>query len=70
MSGSVSPYVTLSSANDTDPNASYHDFRAFTNDSRPDWYFESMTIMRWSNRVGYMGYTPAEISTMANSGYF
>ncbi|KAG1744846.1 glycosyltransferase family 2 protein [Suillus lakei] len=36
VSGSVSPYVTLSSANDTDPNASYHDFRAFTNDSRPD----------------------------------
>lgn len=69
VSGTVSPYVTLSSANDTDPNASYHDFRASTNDSRPDWYFESMTIMRWNNRVGYMGYTPQEISTMANSGY-
>jgi len=40
MTGSVSPYVTLSSANDTDLNSVYHDFRAFTNDSRPDWYFE------------------------------
>ncbi|KAG1818874.1 glycosyltransferase family 2 protein [Suillus variegatus] len=69
VTGSVSPYVTLSSANDTDPNAIYHDFRAYTNDSRPDWYFESMTIMRWNNRVGYMGYTPQEISDMANSGY-
>ncbi|KAG1722688.1 glycosyltransferase family 2 protein [Suillus paluster] len=68
VSGTVSPYVTLNSANDTDPNAAYHDFRAFTNDSRPDWYFESMTVMRWNNRVGYMGYTPAEISTMANTG--
>ena len=25
--------------------------------------------MRWNNRVGYMGYTPQEISSMANSGY-
>ncbi|KAH7883110.1 glycosyltransferase family 2 protein [Phlebopus sp. FC_14] len=69
VSGTVSPWVTLSSVNNTDPNAQYHDFRAFTNDSRPDWYFESMTIMRWNNRVGYMGYTPQEISSMANSGY-
>ncbi|KAH0836636.1 hypothetical protein J3R83DRAFT_8354 [Lanmaoa asiatica] len=69
VSGSVSPWVQLSLANMTDPNAQYHDFRAITNDSRPDWYFESMTIMRWNNRVGYMGYTPQEISSMANSGY-
>ena len=69
VSGSVSPWVQLSAANVTDPNAQYHDFRAITNDSRPDWYFESMTIMRWNNRVGYMGYTPQELSSMANSGY-
>src|SRR5882762_4079813 len=67
VSGTVSPYVTLSSTNDTDTNSVYHDFRAFTNDSRPDWYFESMTIMRWSNRVGYIGYTPKELKNMANS---
>ncbi|KIN94656.1 glycosyltransferase family 2 protein [Pisolithus tinctorius Marx 270] len=68
VSGSVSPWVTLDSANNTDPNAQYHDFRAFTNDSRPNWYFKSMTIMRWNNRVGYVGYTPSEIKDMANSG--
>jgi chitin synthase len=61
--------VQLSAANVTDPNAQYHDLRALTNDSRPDWYFESMTVMRWNNRVGYMGYIPTEISSMANSGY-
>ncbi|KAI6120169.1 glycosyltransferase family 2 protein [Pisolithus croceorrhizus] len=59
VSGTVSPWVTLDSANNTDPNAQYHDFRAFTNDSRPDW---------WNNRVGYVGYTPSEIQDMANSG--
>ncbi|KAI6143424.1 chitin synthase-domain-containing protein, partial [Pisolithus tinctorius] len=68
VSGSVSPWVTLDSANNTDPNAQYHDFRAFTNDSHPNWYFKSMTIMRWNNRVGYVGYTPSEIKDMANSG--
>ncbi|KAI6152562.1 glycosyltransferase family 2 protein [Pisolithus tinctorius] len=68
VSGSVSPWVTLDSTNNTDPNAQYHDFRAFTNDSHLDWYFESMTIMRWYNRVGYVRYTPSEIKDMANSG--
>jgi len=38
VTGSVSPYATLSSANDIDPNSVYHDFRAFTNDSRPNCY--------------------------------
>ncbi|KAF8440069.1 hypothetical protein L210DRAFT_3671727 [Boletus edulis BED1] len=65
--GSVSPWVQLSAANTTDLNAQYHDFRAVSNDSRPDWYFESMTIMRRNNRVGYMGYTPQEISSMVNT---
>jgi chitin synthase len=55
VSGSVSPWVQLSAVNVTDPNAQYHDFRALTNDSHPDWYFESMTVMHWNNRVGYMG---------------
>src|SRR6202042_1905291 len=43
VTGSVNPYVTLDSSNNTDVNAQYHDFRAFTSDPRPDWYFESMT---------------------------
>ena len=64
----VSPYVTLDSSNNTDVNSVYHDFRVFTNDSRPDWYFESMTLMRWNFRVGFVGYTPKEVKQMANSG--
>ncbi|KAF8124432.1 chitin synthase-domain-containing protein [Boletus edulis] len=67
VSGSVSPWVQLSAANTTDLNAQYHDFRAVSNDSHPDWYFKSMTVMRWNNRVGYMGYTPQEISSRANT---
>ena len=50
-------WVQLSPANMRDPNVQYHDFHAITNHSRPDWYFESMTIMRWNNRIGFMGYT-------------
>jgi chitin synthase len=46
----------------------YHDFRAFTTDSCPDWYFESMTQMRWNARVGYVGYTPKELKNTANTG--
>ncbi|TFY81864.1 hypothetical protein EWM64_g2154 [Hericium alpestre] len=68
VTGSVSPYVILNFQNNTDPNAQYHDFRVFTNDSRPDWYFESMTVMRWNNRVGFVGYKPNELKNMAQNG--
>ena len=68
VSGSVNPLVTLDSTNNTDPNAQYHDFRAFTNDSRPDWYFEAMTLMRWNYRVGFVGYTPKAVKSLANGG--
>ncbi|KAI6139108.1 chitin synthase-domain-containing protein [Pisolithus tinctorius] len=68
ISGSVSPWLTLDSTNNTNPNAQYHDFCAFTDNSRLDWYFESMRIMQWNNHVGYVGYTPLEIKDMANSG--
>ena len=49
--------VQLSVANMRDPNAQYHDFHVITSHSRPDWYFENMTIMHWNNCVGFMGYT-------------
>ncbi|KAL5497865.1 hypothetical protein ACEPAH_2796 [Sanghuangporus vaninii] len=68
VSGSVNPYVSLDSKNSTDINAQYHDFRAWTNDSRPDWYFESMTLMRWNYRVGFVGYTGKEVKSLAQSG--
>ncbi|KAL6309476.1 glycosyltransferase family 2 protein [Sparassis latifolia] len=68
VTGTVSPYVVLDSSNDTDVNAQYHDFRAWTDDPRPDWYFEQMVQMRWNNRMGWMGYTNGALSNMASSG--
>ncbi|KAF7292507.1 Glycosyltransferase family 2 protein [Mycena kentingensis (nom. inval.)] len=68
LDGGVSPYIVFSTTNNTDTNADYHDFRFFTNDSRPDWYFESMVQMRWTARRGWIGLTPKEIRTKANNG--
>ncbi|KAF7342277.1 Glycosyltransferase family 2 protein [Mycena venus] len=68
VDGGVSPYLTFSTSNNTDKNAQYHDFRFFTNDSRPDWYFESMVQMRWIARRGFLGITPKEIRTRAQNG--
>lgn len=66
--GAISPYVTLDSTNTTDPFMKYHDFRASTNDSRPDWYEEMMIMMRYRFRAGFMGHTKKDIKSMANSG--
>lgn len=66
--GSVSPWVTLDTTNTSDVNAQYHDFRAYTNDSRPDWYYEQMVYMRYRYRVGFMGYTTKEVKSMASAG--
>ena len=68
INGNVSPYVILDSKNNTDVNAQYHDFRVFTNDSRPDWYFERMVEMRYQARVGFIGQTPKEIRNSASAG--
>ncbi|KAF7347345.1 Glycosyltransferase family 2 protein [Mycena venus] len=68
VDGGVSPYVTFSTSNNTDNFAQYHDFRFFTNDSRPDWYFESMVQMRWLARRGFVGITPKEIRLKAQNG--
>ncbi|KAF4613327.1 hypothetical protein D9613_010804 [Agrocybe pediades] len=69
VTGTVSPYVILDSKNNTDVNAQYHDFRVFTNDSRPDWYFERMVEMRYQARVGFVGMTPKEIRNLASQGH-
>ena len=67
--GTVNPYVTLNSLNETaDPISDYHDFRAYkSNDYRPDWYFEQMVQMRYRYRLGFIGMTPKDISQAANS---
>ncbi|WVR04387.1 hypothetical protein IAU60_001389 [Kwoniella sp. DSM 27419] len=68
VSNAISPWVTLDSTNTTDSVMQYHDFRAYTNDSRPDWYAEMMIMMRHRFRVGFMGYTKKDIKRMASSG--
>nr|ODN91163.1 chitin synthase [Cryptococcus depauperatus CBS 7841] len=67
-SGSISQFVTLDSTNTSEPFAQYHDFRASTNDSRPDWYSEMMIMMRHRFRVGFMGHSRKDIKNMAASG--
>lgn len=66
--GTLSPWVTLDTTNTTDPFIKYHDFRAYTNDSRPDWYQETMILMRNRFRKGFMGHTKKDIKSMASSG--
>lgn len=66
----ISQWIILSGANITslEPNSVYHDFRAFTTDSRPDWYYEQMYYLRYNYRRGFMGKTPKEIQSLARNG--
>ncbi|KAG0150342.1 hypothetical protein CROQUDRAFT_88135 [Cronartium quercuum f. sp. fusiforme G11] len=66
----ISDWIILSGANTTslEPNSVYHDFRAFTSDSRPDWYYEQMYYLRYNYRRGFMGKTPKEVSSLARKG--
>ncbi|KAH8889758.1 glycosyltransferase family 2 protein [Thozetella sp. PMI_491] len=51
-----------------DLNAHYHDFRAFTNDSRPDWFAEQMIMLKGNGyKVGNIGYSPEYVATLASS---
>lgn len=69
VSGSVSPWVQLSSTNVTDVYAKYHDFRAVhPEDTRADWYYESMVLMRSNFRVGFMGYTESGLNKLVADG--
>ena len=52
-----------------DPNTNYHDFRAFTNDSRPDWFMEQMLYLRGNYKVGNVGYTSSWVSTMMGQSH-
>ncbi|KAJ8090581.1 hypothetical protein PM082_018138 [Marasmius tenuissimus] len=67
VNGNLSPFVSFNPKNNSDPNALYHDFRSYTNDSRPDWYYEQMITMRYLARVGFVGYSPKEIKNTAHS---
>ncbi|KAK4166060.1 chitin synthase 8 [Cladorrhinum sp. PSN259] len=48
--------------------ATYHDFRHFTNDSRPDWFSQQMKKMRSNYKVGNIGYSAQYVRTLANKG--
>lgn len=50
----------------TDITYKYHDFRAFTNDSRPDWFFEQMMLLRASFLKGNIGYTVKYVEKLAS----
>ncbi|EJP64155.1 class V chitin synthase [Beauveria bassiana ARSEF 2860] len=74
--GDVDPRVTLDYKNNNftgispalistqDLNAKYHDFRYYTNDTRPDWYFEQMTMLRALFKKGTVGYTPQYVKKL------
>lgn len=75
--GKVSPRVTLDykSSNfsgspalisSQDLNAHYHDFRDFTNDYRPDWYYEQMTVLKANFKKGNVGFSPEYVRTLAD----
>ncbi|PHH62254.1 hypothetical protein CDD81_7314 [Ophiocordyceps australis] len=51
--------------NSVDMNAKYHDFRFFTNDSRPDWYRERLLTMRGNWGKGNIGYSPQYVKKLA-----
>ena len=51
-----------------DPNRHYHDFRAVTNDSRPDWFQEQMIRLKANFKVGYVGYTGSYVAQLGGQG--
>ncbi|KAI8098085.1 chitin synthase-domain-containing protein [Gilbertella persicaria] len=66
VNGDVSDFVSLDyHFNLTDTNSNYHDFRAWTSDPRPDWYFEKMIYMRKNYKIGTMGYTDKDVHRQA-----
>ncbi|KAL2130321.1 hypothetical protein VTI74DRAFT_6593 [Chaetomium olivicolor] len=48
-----------------DLNAKYHDFRYFTNDSRPDWFAQQLKFLRSNYKVGNVGYSAEYVQTLS-----
>ena len=76
VTGTVSPDIDLGYTNTNisgspsviganDPNSKYHDFRYFTNDYRPDWWWEQKTILDSDFKKGNIGYTASYVNTLA-----
>ena len=79
VDGSISPMVQLdytstntsgsaSVISTTDVNRQYHDFRYFTGDYRPDWFYEQMMVLRGQYKKGSVGYTSQYVKTLAGKG--
>ncbi|KAL1965511.1 hypothetical protein VTN77DRAFT_5594 [Rasamsonia byssochlamydoides] len=77
VNGSIDPTVQLNYSptnisgsatilNSVEANSVYHDFRYFTNDSRPDWFAEQMIMLKSSFLKGYMAYSPQYLNTLAS----
>ena len=65
----LDPSIMLSftggNTSNTDKNAVFHDFRYSTSDPRPDWFFEQMIMLRQNYRLGFVGYPPSQVGTLA-----
>ncbi|KAL2021295.1 hypothetical protein VTK56DRAFT_7266 [Thermocarpiscus australiensis] len=48
-----------------DRNSRFHDFRYFTNDSRPDWFSQQLKMLRANYKVGNIGYSAQYVKTLA-----
>ena len=62
---SITLSFTGGNTSSIDKNAVFHDFRFSTNDYRPDWYFEQMIMLRKNYRIGFIGYPPSQITSLA-----
>jgi chitin synthase len=74
VDGTINPAVQLgykgtnATADRTvDPNAKYHDFRWASGDSRPDWLFEQLMVLKANFRKGDIGYSAKDVSREANN---
>lgn len=69
VNGSISPEVQLDFTNTTSVRyAQYHNFNYYTNDSRPDWFFEQMVYLKALYWKGHMGYSSAYLKKLAKKG--
>ena len=65
VSGQIDPAVFFTTpAVDSDVNINYHDFRYFTNDYRPDWYFYQMQNLKKQYQVADVGFTASMLQDL------
>jgi chitin synthase len=59
---------SITASTDVDINAQYHDFRWWTNDSRPAWFQEQMIYLQGNYRKGHIGYPKGYVKTLGEKG--